>query len=107
MRKVEPLKTANVPDKTFQGLIRQFEERMIVLSDDGDRGAMLFIVALDRRFIRGTSVDGNLLRHPMTADRLGQKPLGGFLVPMLRQEEIDRLAGLIHGAIEVVPLASG
>jgi hypothetical protein len=25
--------TANVPDNTFQGLIRQFEERMIVLSD--------------------------------------------------------------------------
>ena len=36
--------TANVPDNTFQGLIRQFEERMIVLSDtafhaaEGDPG---------------------------------------------------------------------
>jgi len=27
--------TANVADNTFQGLIRQFDERMIVLSDTG------------------------------------------------------------------------
>jgi hypothetical protein len=31
--------TANVPDNTFQGLIRQFEERMIVLSDTGFHAA--------------------------------------------------------------------
>jgi hypothetical protein len=30
---LEHLPTANVPDKTFQWLIRQFEERMIILSD--------------------------------------------------------------------------
>jgi hypothetical protein len=31
--------TANVADNTFQGLIRQFEERMIVLSDTGFHAA--------------------------------------------------------------------
>jgi hypothetical protein len=31
--------TANVADQTFQGLIRQFEERMIVLSDTGFHAA--------------------------------------------------------------------
>ena len=36
---------------------------------DGDRGAVLGIVALDGRFIGRTPVDGDLLRHAMAADR--------------------------------------
>ena len=54
---------------------------------DGDRGAVLLVVALDGRFIGRTPVDGDLLRHAVAADRLGQEPLGGLLVALLRQQE--------------------
>ena len=72
---------------------------------DGDRRAVFLIVALDGRFMGRTPIDGDFLRHAMTANCLGQEPLGSVLVSMLRQQEIDGLAGLIHSAIEVIPLA--
>jgi len=72
---------------------------------DGDRGAVCCILALDGGFIGRTPIDGALLRHTMTADRFGQKPLGRALVPVLRQQAIDRLALCVHRAIEGVPLA--
>ena len=50
------------------------------------------LVARHRRFIRRTPIDGDLLRHAMTTDRLGETPLGRVLVPLLREEEIDGLA---------------
>ena len=59
---------------------------------DVDGGAVLGIVALDGGFIGRTPVDGDLLRHAVAADRLGQEPLGGLLVAVLREQEIDRLA---------------
>src|SRR5215813_15050966 len=72
---------------------------------DFDRGAVLFIVALDGRFIGRTSVDGDRLGHPMAADRLGQEAFRGLLIALLRQQKVNRLAMLIHGAIEIAPLA--
>src|SRR5256885_8612600 len=72
---------------------------------DGDRGAMFFIVALDGRFIGGTSIDSDLLWHAVATDRLGQKAFGGLLVALLRQEEINGLALLIHRTVEIPPLA--
>jgi len=52
-------------------------------------------IARHRRFIRRTPIDGDLLRHAVAADRLGQEPLGGLLVALLSQQEIDGLARLI------------
>src|SRR5207245_10207363 len=69
-----------------------------------DRGPVLLVVARNRRFIRRTPIDGDLLRYAMTTDRLGEKPLGRVLVPLLREEEIDGLALLIHRAIQRAPL---
>src|SRR5439155_3959553 len=65
-----------------------------------DRGPVLLVVARNRR----TPIDGDLLRHAMTTDRLGEKPLGRVLVPLLREEEIDGLALLLHRAIQRAPL---
>jgi len=49
-----------------------------------DRGAVLLVVALDGRFIGRTAVGRDLFRHAMTANRLGQEPLGSVLVSVLR-----------------------
>src|SRR5262249_60657719 len=72
---------------------------------DFDRGAMFFIVALDGRFIGGPPIDGDLLRHAVATDRLSQKAFRGLLVALLRQEEINGLALLIHRTVEIPPLA--
>ena len=58
---------------------------------DGDRGTVFLIIALDGRFIGRTPIDGDLLRHAVAADRLGQEPLGGLLVTVLCEEKVDRL----------------
>src|SRR5439155_21641123 len=68
------------------------------------RGPVLLVVARHRRLLRRTPIDGALLRHAMTTDRLGEKPLGRVLVPLLREEEIAGLALLIHRAIQMAPL---
>jgi hypothetical protein len=39
----------------------------------------------------------------MTADGLGQEPLGRSLGVRLGQPEVARLARLIHSAIEIIP----
>src|SRR6266704_5249653 len=72
---------------------------------DFDRGVVCLIVALDGGCIGRTPVDGDLLWHAMAADRLGQKSLGHLLVPVLREEEVDGLARLVDGAVEIIPLA--
>jgi hypothetical protein len=41
----------------------------------------------------------------MAVDRLREKALGGLLIPMLGEQEIDDLACCIHGAMEVRPCA--
>jgi hypothetical protein len=66
---------------------------------------VLLVVAPDSRFIGLAPVDRDLRWHAMPANRLGEKPLGGALVALFCSEEIDRLARLIHGAIQVPPLA--
>jgi hypothetical protein len=69
---------------------------------DGDRGAVFGIVALDGRFISRTPVDGDLLRYAVAADRFLEKAERGLLVPLLGEQKVNGLAGLIHRAIEVV-----
>ena len=68
---------------------------------------MLFIVALDGRFIGRAAVNGDLLRHAVAADRLGQEAFRGLLIALLREEKVNRLAVFVHGTIEVVPRTSG
>ena len=73
----------------------------------GDRGAVVLVVACDRRLIGHAPIDGDLLWHAMAADRLGEEALGGLLIAFLCEEKVDRLACFIGGAIEIAPLASG
>src|SRR5216683_2296716 len=61
-----------------------------------------------RHECRGLSaLFGDLLRHAVAADRLGQESLRRLLITLCCQQEINGLARLIHGTIEVIPLASG
>src|SRR5215510_1075989 len=72
---------------------------------DGDGGAVLGIVALDRRFVGRTAINRDLLGDTVTPNRLFQKAQCRFLVPLFSEEEINSLARLIYGAIEVIPVA--
>src|SRR6266568_4687072 len=87
---------------------------MILLDDiveifdlaDFNRGAMLLVVALDRRFVGRAAIDRDLLGHTaMTANGFDQKLLGGVLVSLLGEEKIDRLAMLVHRTVQIFPLA--
>src|SRR5215216_4375485 len=72
---------------------------------DGDRGAVLLVVALDGRFIGRAAVNGDLLRHAVAADRLGQEAFGRLLVALLREEKVNRLPHFIDSTIEIALLA--
>src|SRR5262252_7928925 len=72
---------------------------------DGDRGAVLGIVALDGGFIGRTPVDGDLLRHAVAADRFLEKAERRLLVSLLSEEKVNGLAVLIHRPIQIAPLA--
>ena len=72
---------------------------------DGDCGVVLRIIASDGSRIGLAAIDGDLLGHPMATDRLGEEPLGRWLVSLLREEKVNRLAALIYGPIEIIPLA--
>src|SRR5919199_4324317 len=74
------------------------------LTDDDCR-AVLRIVPPDGGGIGLAPVDGDRLRHAMAADGLGEEARSRPLVALLREQEIDRLSGLIDGAIQVIPLA--
>ena len=71
---------------------------------DGDCGAVLLIIALDGRFIGRTPIDGDLLGHTVAANGLGEEAFRSLLVALFGQQEINRLACLIHGTIEVIPV---
>jgi len=72
---------------------------------DDDGRAMLCVVALHGGFIRLTAVNGDRLEEPVTADRFLEQPEGRLCVSMLRQQKVNGLAVLVHGAIEIAPLA--
>jgi hypothetical protein len=78
--------------------------QILHLADD-DRGVVRFIVSPDGGRIGLAPIDRDLLGHPMAADRLGEEPLGGWLIALGCQQEINGLAALIHRPIPIVPLA--
>lgn len=62
-------------------------------------GPVILGVALDRPFLGRAAIKRNLRRHPMAADGLRAKALGGLRVARLRQEESNGRAVVIHGAL--------
>ena len=72
---------------------------------DDDRRAMRLVVPSDSNSISLTAVNRDLLWHAVTTDGLGEDARGHRLVPRCREENIDGLAALIHGAMQVGPLA--
>jgi hypothetical protein len=71
---------------------------------DKNRCAVRRVVLPNGGGISLAPIDRDLRRHPMLANRLGEKPLGGALVPLFRQQKVDGLAHPIDGAIQVPPL---
>jgi len=62
---------------------------------DCNRGAVLLIVALDRRFVGRAAINNNLLGHAtMTANRLDQKLLGGWFVTLLGEQKVNGFTGM-------------
>ena len=71
---------------------------------DFDRGAVRLMVAFDRRFIGLAPIDGELLGDTVAADRLREKTERGLCIPVLCEQNVNGLPGLIDGAIELAPL---
>jgi hypothetical protein len=57
-----------------------------------------------RTGIRLAPIDGDLLRQAVPTNRLGEEVQGRPLVPRLRQQKGNGLAGFIHRPIVIVPL---
>ena len=69
---------------------------------DCNRGAVLLIVALDRRFVGRAAINNNLLGHAtMMANRLDQKLLGSWFVTLLGEQKVNGLTVLVNGTIEI------
>ena len=81
----------------FCHLRKDYFDSIVEILDlaDGDRGAVLLVVALDGRFIGRTPVDGDFLRHAVTADRFLEKAERCRLVPLLGEQTVQGLTGLI------------
>jgi site-specific DNA recombinase len=71
---------------------------------DGDGGTMLVIIPPDGGGLGLAPINGDLLRHPMPADRLAEEARGGLLISVGGEEEVNGLSHLIDSAIEVAPL---
>ena len=72
---------------------------------DDDVGPVLLGVALDGGFIGVTAINPDRLRDPVAADRLGQNPERRCFIPVLREQEVNGLAVLIHRPIPITPLS--
>jgi hypothetical protein len=72
---------------------------------DDDVGTVGLVVAGDGGFIGLTAVNGDDFGHPVTADRLRQKPQRRLGILVLCQQNVTGLPGCIHGAIQIAPLA--
>jgi hypothetical protein len=71
----------------------------------GDRHAVRRVVSSDGGRIGRAPIDGDPVGHVVAADCLGEEARGRLLVPLLRQEKVQGLSHLIHGAIKAAPLA--
>ena len=50
-------------------------------------------------------VDGDLIRQTVLPNRFLEKAQSGLLVTVSREQEVDGLAVLVDGAVQVFPLA--
>ena len=64
-----------------------------------------FVIALDGRSIRLTAVDRDRLGDTISAGRFLEKIQSRFLIPLLREQEVNGLTVFVHGAIQIAPLS--
>jgi hypothetical protein len=72
---------------------------------EDDRGAVLRLLTLERRFVGRTPVPGALLRYAMAADRVLEHAEGRRRSALRGEPNVHRLALFLHGAIHRVPHA--
>ncbi len=77
----------------------------ILACADCERGAALLIITLEGRCIGGTPVDRDFLWYPTAADRLRQKAQGSRLIALCGEQKVNGVAGLLHGARALRPVA--
>jgi hypothetical protein len=68
---------------------------------DGDVGAVYLAVAFDGGVIGLAAIDGNRLGDPVSTDRLRQKAQRGLCIPVLGEQNVNRLTGLIYRPIQI------
>jgi hypothetical protein len=56
------------------------------------------MTASDSNCLGLTAINGDLLRHPMAADGLGQEARGRLHISVFNATEVNSLAGIIQGA---------
>src|SRR6266850_839319 len=100
-KRLEPQHGTGDPLHAAMVLLHQIIE-IVHLTDD-DRGPVLRVVASDGRGIGLAPINRDRLWHAMTPNRLGEKARGGALVALVREQEINGLAGLIHRTIQIAP----
>jgi DDE superfamily endonuclease len=83
-------------DPLYTAMILLHKVVEILEHTDGDRGAVVGMVALDGRCMSRPPGDGELLRDAVAADRFLEKVERGFLVPLLGEEKVHGLASLIQ-----------
>ena len=72
---------------------------------DLDRRFTISIDRFERGEIGTAFVDGHRLGYPILGDRFFKVPPGCSLVTMGAQQEVDGVAVLVHGAVEIFPVA--
>lgn len=68
---------------------------------DGDRGAVLGIVAHDRRRIGPALVDVDRLGQTVTTNGPSQETLGRLLIALIGEQKVNRLAEFIDSAVQI------
>ncbi|MGF6931146.1 hypothetical protein OKW41_000285 [Paraburkholderia sp. UCT70] len=71
---------------------------------DLDRRLTLGVHGVQPGQIGTTLVDGYGFRHAILIDGLLEVPSGRFLVPPGSQQKVNRVAGLVDGAVQIGPL---
>ena len=85
---------------------------MILLNDivevftlpNHDALVFVYVVLLDARCISAALIDIDQTRLTVGADRFVEKTPGRLLITLRSEQEIDSLAMLVDGAIEIFPL---
>jgi len=101
--RVEGFEAQHRPGHPFHGSVILLHDIVKIFGlADGDSRPVLSVVTFDGRFVRRAAVNGDRLGDPaMSANGFGQESLCCGFVPLLRQQEVNRLAVFIDGPVQI------